>query len=86
MLTEIVIEPQQLAHLLNLIGSADDIAPVDDFKFAKRAGEMIARAVASMRPRTARRPNAIPNTANRKRRARARLRGRRRRLCDAVFS
>jgi hypothetical protein len=31
-------------------------------------------------------PNAIANTANRKRRARARLRGRRRGLCDVVFS
>jgi hypothetical protein len=34
-----------------LIGSPDEIAPVEDFEFAKRAGKMIARAAGKTRRR-----------------------------------
>jgi hypothetical protein len=59
MLTGVLPEPtRQLADLIRSLGSPDEIASVDDFRFAKRAGEIIARAGASMRSR---------NTAQRKR-------------------
>jgi hypothetical protein len=36
--------PRDLSDLITLFGSVDDIATVDNFGFAKRAGEIIARS------------------------------------------
>jgi hypothetical protein len=67
MLSENLANPtQHLTDLILLVGSADEIAPVDDVTYAKRAGEIIARAVATMRPRTARRRMRLPTPQIRK--------------------
>jgi hypothetical protein len=52
MLTGAATKPtRHLTTLLMLIGSADEIASVDNLGFAKRAGKIIAGAAANMRRR-----------------------------------
>jgi hypothetical protein len=49
MLPGILPEPtRRLTDLVRSLGSPDEIAPVDNLIFAKRAGEIIARAGAPM--------------------------------------
>jgi len=51
-LTEALPESKRdLTELITLLGSSDEIAPVDDFGFAKKAGEIIARTRADIRRR-----------------------------------
>ena len=52
MLSENLANPtKHLTDLILLVGSAAEIAPVDNLTFAKRAGEIIARSGANIRSR-----------------------------------
>src|SRR5262249_20082140 len=44
---------RRLHDLMVLIGGPDEIAPIDNFKFSKIAGEIIARSGANIRSRMA---------------------------------
>ena len=60
MLTEALPESKRdLTELITLLGSLDEIAPVDNFALAKRAGEIIARAGANLGRRYTARPERI---------------------------